>query len=95
MAFDYKGTNFLIGTSKECRLWLLDRDGLARWRCRAVYAFWFALAEISSGRAPRGIRQLPCALRAAVVSRPPRTHPPRWPGRSTGRSAAIDAGPRP
>jgi outer membrane protein assembly factor BamB len=26
--FDYKGTKFLVGTSKECRLWLLDRDGL-------------------------------------------------------------------
>jgi len=28
MAFDYKGHHFLVGTSKECRLWLLDRDGL-------------------------------------------------------------------
>jgi outer membrane protein assembly factor BamB len=28
MAFDYKGTKFLIGTSKECRLWVLDREGL-------------------------------------------------------------------
>ena len=28
MAFDYKGTKFLVGTSKECRLWLLDRDNL-------------------------------------------------------------------
>jgi len=26
MAIDYKGRKFLIGTSKECRLWLLDRD---------------------------------------------------------------------
>ena len=28
MAFDYKGTKFLIGTSKECRIWVLDRDAL-------------------------------------------------------------------
>src|SRR4051812_2290958 len=28
VAFDYRGRNFLVGTSKECRLWLLDRDGL-------------------------------------------------------------------
>jgi outer membrane protein assembly factor BamB len=26
MAFDYKGKHFLAGTSKECRVWLLDRD---------------------------------------------------------------------
>jgi outer membrane protein assembly factor BamB len=26
VAFDYKGKHLLIGTSKECRLWLLDRD---------------------------------------------------------------------
>jgi outer membrane protein assembly factor BamB len=28
MAFDYRGRKFLIATSKECRLWLLDRDDL-------------------------------------------------------------------
>lgn len=28
IAFDYKGRKFLVGTSKECRLWLLDRDAL-------------------------------------------------------------------
>jgi hypothetical protein len=28
VAFDYRGRKFLVGTSKECRLWLLDRDGL-------------------------------------------------------------------
>jgi outer membrane protein assembly factor BamB len=28
MAFDYRGRKFLLGTSKECRLWLLDRDSL-------------------------------------------------------------------
>ncbi len=28
MAVDYRGRKFLIGTSKECRLWLLDRDAL-------------------------------------------------------------------
>jgi outer membrane protein assembly factor BamB len=28
VAFDYKGKKFLVGTSKECRLWLLDRDAL-------------------------------------------------------------------
>ena len=28
MVFDYKGKKFLVGTSKECRLWLLDRDNL-------------------------------------------------------------------
>jgi len=28
MVFDYKGTKFLVGTSKECRLWVLDRDNL-------------------------------------------------------------------
>jgi hypothetical protein len=26
MAVDYKGKHFLIGTSKECRVWLIDRD---------------------------------------------------------------------
>ena len=26
--FDYRGKKFLVGTSKECRLWLLDRDAL-------------------------------------------------------------------
>ncbi len=26
--FDYKDRHFLVGTSKECRLWLLDRDAL-------------------------------------------------------------------
>ena len=26
MSVDYKGKHFLIGTSKECRVWLLDRD---------------------------------------------------------------------
>ena len=26
--FDYRGRKFLVGTSKECRLWLLDRDAL-------------------------------------------------------------------
>ena len=28
VAFDYRGRKFLVGTSKECRLWLLDRDNL-------------------------------------------------------------------
>jgi outer membrane protein assembly factor BamB len=28
VAVDYRGRKFLIGTSKECRLWLLDRDQL-------------------------------------------------------------------
>ena len=28
LLFDYRGRKFLVGTSKECRLWLLDRDGL-------------------------------------------------------------------
>ena len=28
VAFDYRGRKFLVGTSKECRLWLLDRDAL-------------------------------------------------------------------
>jgi hypothetical protein len=28
MAFDYRGRKFLVATSKECRLWLLDRDDL-------------------------------------------------------------------
>jgi outer membrane protein assembly factor BamB len=28
VAFDYKGRKFLVGTSQECRLWLLDRDAL-------------------------------------------------------------------
>ena len=28
MVIDYRGRKFLIGTSKECRLWLLDRDSL-------------------------------------------------------------------
>jgi outer membrane protein assembly factor BamB len=28
IVFDFRGRNFLIGTSKECRLWLLDRDEL-------------------------------------------------------------------
>ena len=28
MAIDYRGRKFLVGTSKECRLWLLDRDSL-------------------------------------------------------------------
>ncbi len=28
VAFDYRGRKFLVGTSKECRLWLLDRDSL-------------------------------------------------------------------
>jgi outer membrane protein assembly factor BamB len=28
MVVDYRGRRFLIGTSKECRLWLLDRDAL-------------------------------------------------------------------
>lgn len=28
MAFDYRGRKFLVGTSKECRLWLLDREAL-------------------------------------------------------------------
>jgi hypothetical protein len=26
MSFDYKGRRFVAGTSKECRVWLLDRD---------------------------------------------------------------------
>ena len=28
IAFDAQGRKFLVGTSKECRLWLLDRDAL-------------------------------------------------------------------
>jgi outer membrane protein assembly factor BamB len=28
VAIDYRGRKFLVGTSKECRLWLLDRDNL-------------------------------------------------------------------
>lgn len=28
LLFDYRGRKFLVGTSKECRLWLLDRDEL-------------------------------------------------------------------
>ena len=28
VALDYRGRKFLVGTSKECRLWLLDRDNL-------------------------------------------------------------------
>jgi outer membrane protein assembly factor BamB len=26
--FDYRGRKFLVGTSKECRMWMLDRDAL-------------------------------------------------------------------
>jgi outer membrane protein assembly factor BamB len=26
--FDYKGKHFLVGSSKQCRIWLLDRDNL-------------------------------------------------------------------
>ena len=28
MAFDHRGRKFLVGASKECRIWLLDRDAL-------------------------------------------------------------------
>ena len=28
VAIDYRGRKFLVGTSKECRLWLLDRESL-------------------------------------------------------------------
>jgi outer membrane protein assembly factor BamB len=28
VVFDYRSRKFLVGTSKECRLWLLDRDAL-------------------------------------------------------------------
>ena len=28
VVFDYRNRKFLVGTSKECRLWLLDRDAL-------------------------------------------------------------------
>jgi hypothetical protein len=28
VAFDYRGRKFLVGSSKECRVWLLDRDAL-------------------------------------------------------------------
>jgi len=28
VAFDYRGKKFLVGTSKECRMWLLDRESL-------------------------------------------------------------------
>jgi len=28
VAFDYRNRKFLVGTSKECRLWLLDREAL-------------------------------------------------------------------
>jgi outer membrane protein assembly factor BamB len=28
VAFDYKGRKFLVGSSKECRIWLLDREAL-------------------------------------------------------------------
>src|SRR4029453_11407156 len=28
IVFDHRNRKFLVGTSKECRLWLLDRDGL-------------------------------------------------------------------
>jgi hypothetical protein len=28
VAFDHRGRKFLVGTSKECRLWLLDRETL-------------------------------------------------------------------
>ena len=28
VAIDYRGRKFLVGTSKECRLWLLDRENL-------------------------------------------------------------------
>jgi outer membrane protein assembly factor BamB len=28
LAFDYRGRKFLLGSSKECRVWLLDRDHL-------------------------------------------------------------------
>jgi outer membrane protein assembly factor BamB len=28
LVLDYRGRKFLVGTSKECRLWLLDREGL-------------------------------------------------------------------
>ncbi|HEY1304367.1 MAG TPA: PQQ-binding-like beta-propeller repeat protein [Vicinamibacterales bacterium] len=28
VVIDYRGRKFLVGTSKECRLWLLDREGL-------------------------------------------------------------------
>jgi len=28
VALDYRGRKFLVGTSKECRLWLLDREAL-------------------------------------------------------------------
>lgn len=28
VAFDYRSRKFLVGTSKECRLWLLDREAL-------------------------------------------------------------------
>jgi hypothetical protein len=28
MSFDYRGRKFLVGTSKECRMWVLDREAL-------------------------------------------------------------------
>jgi len=28
VVFDYKGHHFLVGSSKQCRIWLLDRDNL-------------------------------------------------------------------
>ena len=28
VVIDYRGRKFLVGTSKECRMWLLDREGL-------------------------------------------------------------------
>ena len=28
MSFDYRGRKFLVGTSKECKMWVLDRDAL-------------------------------------------------------------------
>lgn len=28
MAFDYRGRKFLVGSSKECRMWVLDREAL-------------------------------------------------------------------
>ena len=37
IAFDAKGSRFLVGTSKECRLWLLDRDALGGEMCTTLH----------------------------------------------------------
>ena len=103
MAFDYRGRKFLVGTSKECRVWLLDREALGGEDHRTTPPHHAAAVQRRSGlrcqgRLGRhgrlaGFARRAVGARSVLGTRQP--HLPRadrvWPAED-GRGRGLQAG---